>query len=338
MTKVFRVEQVTAEWLSEMLGTRIDRLSHTPIGTGQVGATYRFTLAGAGAPATLVGKFAATDDVSRATGVAQNSYKRETGFYDRLARGKSLPVPEILYVGFDEATHDFALIMREIAGARAGDQLVPLTQNEAETAVDALAAVHGAFWADATLNTRDWLPGSAKLPHGTVDPLYAMLWPAFLERYGACVTPAMREAGDALVDRVDAWIACGGSKTLVHGDYRHDNLLFDPQGGVTIVDWQTCAVGRGVRDLAYFAGTSLSPNDRRAWERVLFDRWLSAIKAETEADTEWVEYRRSAFAGFLMAVAASMIVGRTERGDAMFLTMGERAAAMVLDLGSINLI
>lgn len=338
MTEVVRVEQVTTAWLSELLGGRVDGVSHAPIGTGQVGATYRFVLTGDGVPATLVGKFAATDEVSRATGVAQNSYARETGFYDRLARGRTLPIPEIDYVSFDAATHDFALMMREIVGARAGDQLVPLSREEAETAVDAIAAVHGAFWADPVLDTLDWLPGSALLPHSPVDPLYAMLWPAFVDRYGDRVTPTMREVGEALLDHVDEWIANDGPKTLVHGDYRHDNMLFDPKGAVTIVDWQTCAAGRGARDLAYFAGTSLAPADRGLWERDLFDRWRKGLGVGTNANVEWVEYRRSAFAGFLMAVAASMIVGRTERGDAMFLTMGERAAAMVLELGSISLI
>ena len=338
MTEVVRVEQVTTAWLSELLRGRVDRVAHAPIGTGQVGATYRFTITGDGVPATLVGKFAATDEVSRATGVAQNSYARETGFYDRLARGRALPIPAIDYVSFDAATHDFALMMREIVGARAGDQLVPLSRAEAETAVDAIAAVHGAFWADPLIDTLDWLPGSDLLPHAPVDPLYAMLWPAFLERYGDRVTREMREVGEALLGNVDAWIASHGLKTLVHGDYRHDNMLFDPEGAVTIVDWQTCAVGRGARDLAYFAGTSLDPVDRKAWERDLFDRWRTKLGIDTEADVEWADYRRSAFAGFLMAVAASMIVGRTERGDAMFLTMGERAAAMVLELGSISLI
>lgn len=336
MAEVVRLEHVTAEWLSRLLGGRVDRFAYAPIGAGQVGATYRFALTGEDVPATLIGKFAATDDISRATGIAQHSYVRETGFYDQLARGRSLPVPDILHVAFDPSTHDFALMIAEIVGARAGDQLVPLTHAEALSSIDALAAIHGAFWADARLDTLDWLPGSAERPHDPVDPLYTMLWPAFLERYGNRVTPAMRDVGEAYRGRIDAWIASTGPKTLVHGDYRHDNLLFAPDGTVTIVDWQTCSLGRGARDLAYFAGTSLAPQDRRLWEADLFDRWLGLVGADRDA--EWRCYRRDAFAGFLMAVAASMIVRRTDRGDAMFLTMGERAAAMVLDLQSISLI
>jgi hypothetical protein len=37
-----------------------------------------------------------------------------------------------------------------------------------------------------------------------------------------------------------------------------------------------------------------------------------------------------------MAVFASMVVGRTERGDAMFMTMANGAAAQVVDLDAFG--
>ena len=48
--------------------------------------------------------------------------------------------------------------------------------------------------------------------------------------------------------------------SLMHGDYRLDNMLFDPdRTRVTVVDWQTLGVGLPARDLAYFLATSLRP-------------------------------------------------------------------------------
>ena len=46
----------------------------------------------------------------------------------------------------------------------------------------------------------------------------------------------------------------------------------------------------------------------------------------------WRDYRRYAFSGFLMAVAASMMVVQTDRGDEMFLTMARRHGEQILDL------
>ena len=52
----------------------------------------------------------------------------------------------------------------------------------------------------------------------------------------------------------------------------------------------------------------------------------------------WTDYRRGTFAGLLMAVAASMLVERTERGDEMFLTMAARHSAHARDLDAAELL
>ena len=49
-------------------------------------------------------------------------------------------------------------------------------------------------------------------------------------------------------------------------------------------------------------------------------------------DDCWGAYRRGTFAGLVMAVAASMLVERTERGDDMFMAMAHRHARHALDL------
>ena len=52
-------------------------------------------------------------------------------------------------------------------------------------------------------------------------------------------------------------------------------LFATPDGGppVTVVDWQTAAVGVGPSDVAYFVGAGLLPDDRRRHERALVERY-----------------------------------------------------------------
>lgn len=65
---------------------------------------------------------------------------------------------------------------------------------------------------------------------------------------------------------------------LMHGDYRLDNMLFDPdRTRVTVVDWQTMGIGLPAGDLAYFTATSLAPDLRSAIERDLVDRYHRAL-------------------------------------------------------------
>lgn len=69
-------------------------------------------------------------------------------------------------------------------------------------------------------------------------------------------------------DLVERWLQINPERfCLLHGDYRLDNLLFDPdKTSVTVVDWQTITVGLPARDLAYFLGTRLETSLREKME------------------------------------------------------------------------
>jgi hypothetical protein len=83
------------------------------------------------------------------------------------------------------------------------------------------------------------------------------------------------------------------------------------------------------------------PEDRRAHEESLvqgyFDR-IRSLGVEMDWDQCWLDYRRYAFAGLIMAIFASMVVTRTDRGDSMFIAMADRAGLHALDMDSLSLI
>lgn len=339
---------LTPRWLTALLcgqgiECEIENVSATAIGTGQVGATYRLSLDyrhQGGAPPTLIAKLPSNDPISRAAGKSHLTYLRESRFYQQFAGNRPMPVPDHLFIAFDDDSHDFALIMRDLPSYRAGNQLAVPTLREAELAIDAAAAIHAAWWDDPLLDTLDWLNGSKAVPPPLdVDALYAMFWPAFRQRYGARVTPEMVRVGEAHLGNVKGWAeAPNGPRCLTHNDFRPDNMLFDledPHRPLVVLDWQTVGVGSGAGDIAYFMGTALDRDTRRREEEALVARYAQALGRHGVAAGDiaviWNDYRRAAFSGFLMGVTASMVVGQTDRGDAMFLAMCERSAAMTLD-------
>jgi hypothetical protein len=343
---------VTAEWVTQLLQShgfesRVSDVTAQQIGTGQVGATYRFTLTRSGiGPETIVGKFPSNDALSKATGKSHMTYIRESRFYQLFAGKKPLPVPEHLYIAFDEENHDFTLIMHDLPHHKVGNQLTFPSHAECMLAMGAAAAIHAAWWGDPTLDTYDWINGTKAVPPALdVEMLYTVFWPAFCERYGDRVTPDMRKVGSAYFGKVRAWTeADSGPRCLTHNDFRPDNMMFDesnPQQSNVIVDWQTVGVGSGAGDIAYFMGTALEPATRKANEAGLFAHYRAKLieGGVPEQDTEalWDVYRGAAFSGFLMGVTASMVVQQTDRGDAMFLAMCERSAAMVLDHAEVAL-
>jgi hypothetical protein len=333
---------LTPAFLGDLLGLKVASVGAKPIGTGQVGATYRLTLGydGPAGPPTLVAKLPSNDPLSRATGKSHMTYIRESRFYQNFAGKRPMAVPDHLFIVFDEESHDFALIMHDLPRHMQGDQLRPATLAEARLAMAAAASIHAGWWGDPTLDTLEWLNGTKAVPPPLdIEALYAMFWPAFRDRYGGQVTEEMRIVGDAFMGRMGGWSdRRAGPRCLTHNDFRPDNMLYnleDVAKPIVIVDWQTVGVGPGAGDIAYYAGTALDPGTRRAEEVALIDRYKAELVARgvigADLDAIWDDYRASAVAGFLMGVTASMVVQQTDRGDAMFLAMAERSAAMVFD-------
>ena len=103
-----------------------------------------------------------------------------------------------------------------------------------------------------------------------------------------------------------------------------------------MVDWQTAAWAGASVDVAYFIGGCLSIEDRRAHEQELLAHYHDALCRRGVRDYSLeqlrADTRRDTFAGILMAIVASMVVQRTERGDLMFLTSATRHAQHALDV------
>lgn len=350
---IHRPDDVSPAWLTAVLRAAgatedgvVEVVEATPVGTGQVGDSVRFALTwdadGAG-PATVVGKFPTADETSRATATAVRTYEVETRFYQQLRDRVDIAAPVPFYAQIDLATHDFAIVMNDLAPARQGDQLAGCTPDEAALAMEEAAKLHAPLWGDATLGGLDWLERNS--PEGLTD-LVRMLWPSFVERYAGRVDPEVQVLGETLVERFPEYVSYRPDVlTAVHGDFRLDNMLFDPTpGGVplTVVDWQTVSRGAGVQDVAYMLGTGLEAGLRADVERDLVKEYHDTLRAGGVDDLSfeacWDQYRRFAPAGFVMAVISSMIVGQTDRGDEMFMAMANRSGRMALDLDTLSML
>ena len=350
---ISRPDDVTPEWLTAVLraggatdeGTVVEVQSRS-VGTGQVGDSVRFTLtwddADAG-PATVVGKFPTEDETSRATATAVRTYEVETRFYQQLRGRVDIAAPVPYYAQIEMETHEFAILMNDLAPVEQGDQIAGCTPDQAALAVEEAAKLHAPLWDDSTLAGQDWLNRNS--PEG-LRGLVDMVWSGFLERYDGRLDSEVVEAGSVLVERLEAYVGHQPEHlTAVHGDFRLDNMLFDPSpGGVplTVVDWQTVSHGAGVQDVAYFLGTGLEPGLRADVEQDLVREYLATLRAGGVEDLSfeacWDQYRRYAFAGFVMAMISSMIVGQTDRGDEMFMAMANRSGRMAIDLDTLAML
>ncbi|MEY2461517.1 MAG: hypothetical protein QOG30_3347 [Acidimicrobiaceae bacterium] len=338
---------ITPEWLSDALGASVASVEKEMVGTGQMGDSVRLTLTydGAPGPTSVVAKLPALDPTSRATAAAVRSYWIEVSFYRELAPELPVRAPGCHVALHDELSDDFILLLEDLAPARQGDQLAGCSVDQAAIAVAELPKLHAPKWGDPALEALPWLHRNSVDSVVMTTMLVTGLYDGFRTRYTERLDPDVFELCERFIPRLASYLTeRPGPWTDAHGDYRLDNLLFGTDAGgppVAVVDWQTVAHGPGVADLSYFIGAGLLPDDRRAHEDDLVRAYHGALTAagvELAWDDCWQQYRRHTFAGLMMAVAASMLVEQTERGDDMFMAMANRHGRHALDLDAEALI
>lgn len=165
-----------------------------------------------------------------------------------------------------------------------------------------------------------------------------------LEKLGDRMTAEDRATLSASMAVVTPWLLTEPDRfALLHGDYRLDNMLFDPdRTRVTVVDWQTLGSGLPARDLAYFTATSLDPVTRAAAERDLVAEYHAGLVAlgvtGYDEQTCWRDYRLGMLQAPLIIVFGVAFANATERGDEMMLVMAERSCRAIRELDTLALI
>lgn len=339
---------VTSAWLSAVLGTEISDVTVTPVGTGQTGATYRvtptYTGARAGLPDTMVVKLPSQDEAVRER--VALGYRAEYAFYTEVADTLTVPLPKWFHCEIERDGADFVLLMADLAPAVQGDQIAGCSLVEARLAVQALAGLHGPRWCDPewlTLTGVTMPRADADFARGMGD-LAKMAADTTIDKLGERMTEADRGTLVEAAALVGPWLLLAPDRfSLLHGDYRVDNLLFDPERTrVTVVDWQTLTVGLPARDLAYFVATSLAPELRAAVEQELVGTYYDALITEgvTEytRETCWQDYILGMLQVPLLTTFGFAFAAATDRGDDMVLAMLERGCRAIRELGTLNLI
>lgn len=340
--------QITAAWLESVMGVAISSVRVDAIGTGQTAATYRITPTysrPSQAPRSLIAKLPSQDqDVRDRVALG---YRAEHAFYTRVANTVDVPLPRVHHCDIAGEGSEFVLLLSDLGPAVQGDQIRGCTESEARLAVEALAGLHGPRWCDpAWLSLEgvtmpkadaDIARGMGELAHTALDMTLSGLG----DRISAHDRSTLTESAD-LVQR---WLQIHPERySLLHGDFRLDNLLFDPDGSsVTVVDWQTITVGLPARDLAYFLGTSLNHNVRqaaepdlvKAYHRRLLDYGVTERYSATDC---WDDYRVGMLQVPLLTTFGYAFTVATDRGDEMVLAMLTRGCAAIRHLETMDLI
>jgi len=201
-----------------------------------------------------------------------------------------------------------------------------------EALVDAMVALHAVDWRAAGL-------GDLGRPEGFV----ARQVRGWAERWARAKDREV-EAVDALARWLAARVPEPGDATLVHGDFKFDNVMLDstdPGRVVAVLDWEMCTTGDPLVDLGLLLAYWPEPGDpepRRAAMPPLTLAPGYLTRAEVVAryaratgrDVSRIGFYE-VFALYKIAVVVQQIYIRWKRGqtqDARFATFGARAEAL----------
>ena len=185
------------------------------------------------------------------------------------------------------------------------------------------------------------MPGLDDPMLSTFGTTFELGWPMFLARYASELPARCLRWCEQFVGDVEAWVGAhlDDPVTLVHGDFRLDNLFFGDDGSVAVIDWQMAMRAPGQADVVYFCANNLTVTDRRSHERALLQRYVDGLHGAgvpadaVTLDGVWRGYLEG-LVFYACSFGASLLTidPANDRGAALFDALVRRTFAAVDDL------
>ena len=203
-------------------------------------------------------------------------------------------------------------------------------------AVQTIAPLHAMWWNGDQRQALPWVPSvEQQLKMLSLTPeAIRTAWPLFLETFGDSLPPGGRALGERIIQHLEGILAAfvKGKRTLVHFDYRADNLFIDDlprKAPIVVVDWQLAMWGLGAYDVARLAGGSIPPAERGGHHEEIVECWHQGLMAggvtDYSREEAWHDYRLCAIMATLNPVLVHyMFKTGGGRGTALGAAMTER--------------
>ena len=307
------------EWFSAALGTpvsaaRAERLAFSGATTDLARVTLSYAADHDG-PATVIAKIIGRDEVRAAMDAAMGLFAREAQFYRQFAGRVPVRTPACLHVGDG---HETPLLLEDLAGLRAGDQMCGLELEDAERIIDALAALHARFWQTSETG-EPWLLDPAGDAYAEmVAQLVASGAPRLRELFDGRISPRTL---DLVLEHSAGWqhvlrLGVEGPRTIAHHDCRLDNIFFADDNTPVFIDWQATASARGTQDVANLLAQSMDPETLNAHWTALLRRYHDGLVAGGVSDYPFDDCQTHYRQNVLYAVASGLaLIGAMDIGD-----------------------
>ena len=349
---------VTPEWLTAVLCGKVPGAAVTQVdvkaasaGTHerhQLKVSYNEVGRRAGLPVSIFTK-SLPSIVTRMIGGFNGTARVEGSFFTQIRPELEIEAPLCYHSAYDRRTFAAIHLLEDLVATKSAtfcNHKTYVTRAMADDMIDLLAALHGRFYGDPMLAERyRWL---ASYPRWFTIGAAKMGTEYYTRKAfdaAAHVIPA-----EVMARRDDVWpvtmraLALHDSEPqgLIHSDVHIGNWYRTGAGQMGLCDWQCLSRGHWSRDFAYAVTASLTPDNRRSWERELLARYIDRFAEKTgvkpDFDLSFLRYRQQivhALAMWTITLCHSPLLPNMQPEDTT-LTMIERMTIAMADLDALD--
>jgi len=249
----------------------------------------------------------------------------------------------------DLESNRFALFLEDCAHYTQIDQIKGLDYELTKQVALMVADFHAHWWDTEELKSLTWMPGPGSPEAMALIGTYRGGWDFSIqsEMFVSALPEGGREAGIKIYEHYPSLIemAADNHLTITHFDFRVDNLFFDfenKENPVIVFDWQAASRYRGVIDLSYFLGGSITVDLRRQIEKdivkLYHERLLEKGVSGYSYDECWEDYLRGTILyAYLPVLAFSSLDMSNERAKELGKLIINRHFTTIVDNDATSL-
>ena len=349
---------VTPEWLMAVLcgkvpGAVVTHVEVKPASAGtherhQLKVSYNEEGRRAGLPVSIFTK-SLPSIVTRMIGGFNGTARVEGSFFTQIRPQLEIEAPLCYHSAYDRRTFAAIHLLEDLVATKSAtfcNHRTYVTRAMADDMIDLLAALHGRFYGDPTLAERyRWL---ASYPRWFTIGAAKMGTEYYTRKAFDAAAHVIPE--EVMARRDDVWPAtmralalhASEPQGLIHSDVHIGNWYRTGAGQMGLCDWQCLSRGHWSRDFAYAVTASLTPDNRRSWERELLARYVERFAEKTgvkpDFDLSFLRYRQQivhALAMWTITLCHSPLLPNMQPEDTT-LTMIERMTTAMADLDALD--
>lgn len=236
--------------------------------------TISYSLAGGVHEVKAIAKFSPSAGTikNRVIFNLQQNQVKEINFYKALSTRIQVITPNLYFADYSVLTGNSCLIIEYIQNNKAFNEIEGCSLENLDSVVICLAQFHATFWGQKS----NEVFGIASIPSFISDFFESTCW----LRWSKATRKVFRKN----------WKHLNVNQTLIHGDSRIGNILFENHTTVKLIDWQAARISKGSYDLAYFLILSLPASLRLECEEELKLTYYEALSSRIKVEYSFEEF------------------------------------------------